>query len=84
MLSKAKEAIISGDGKGAFEYKDELREQVRAMEAELADSMGEFSTSSDVTEESFLSVVLISIRVREIMYLTKSLTKRAALIYFSE
>jgi hypothetical protein len=84
MLSKAKEAIVSGDGKGAFDYKDELREQVRAMEVELADSMGEFSTSGDVTEESFLSVVQISIRVREIMYLTKSLTKRAALIYFSD
>lgn len=84
MLSKAKEAIISGDGKGAFEYKDELREQVRAMEAELADGMGEFSLSGHVTEGSFLSVVLISIRVREVMYLTKSLTKRAALIYFSD
>lgn len=84
MLSKAKEAIVSGDGKGAFEYKDELRKQVRAMEAELADSMSEFSKSGDVTEESFLSAVQISIRVREIMYLTKSLTKRAALIYFPE
>lgn len=84
MLSKAKEAIVSGDGKGAFEYKDELRKQVRAMEAELADGMSEFSMSADVLEESFLSIVQISIRVREIMYLTKSLTKRAALIYFSE
>lgn len=82
MLSKAKEAIISGDGKGAFEYKDEIRKQVRAMEEELADSVSDFCHSCGNSESSFLPVMLIAIRAREVMYLTKSLTKRAALIYY--
>lgn len=82
MLSKAKEAIILGDGRGAFEYKDEIRKQVRAMEEELADSVSDFSATCGNQESSFLPVLLIAIRAREVMYLTKSLTKRAALIYF--
>ncbi len=82
MLGKAKEAITSGDGKGAFEYKDEIRDQVKAMESEMADGIGDFCVSWQEESESFLTVMLMAIRVREVMYLTKSLTKRAALVYF--
>lgn len=84
MLDKAREAIILGDGKGAFEYKDEIREQVKAMESEMADGMGDFINSSQDVNVSFLPVMLMSIRAREVMYLTKSLTKRAALVYFND
>jgi len=84
MLDKAREAIISGDGRGAFEYKDEIREQVRAMESEMADGIGDFCASCQDEKIPFLPVMLMSIRAREIMYLTKSLTKRAALVYFNE
>jgi hypothetical protein len=81
MLTKAKEAISSGDGEGAFAYKDEIRDQVRAMESELASGMGDFCNSCE-GDRDFLPIMLMAIRVREVMYLTKSLTKRAALIYY--
>ncbi len=84
MLAKTKEAIVSGDGKGAFDCKDEIQDRVRGMESKLADGVNEFCASCDDKRESFLTVMLMAIRAREVMYLTKSLTKRAALIYFTE
>jgi len=82
ILSRAKQAIVSGDGREAFDCKDILRKQLSEMEEEMAKSMDDYFSYG--RRGSFLPVLMTTVRVREIMYLTKSLTKRAALIYFND
>ncbi|MFP4170107.1 MAG: hypothetical protein ACLFUV_03685 [Methanomassiliicoccales archaeon] len=75
-LEEAKDIILSKNGKAALEFEKRMRDHLDRMEGDLADSM------ENLHEGGILPALSMAMRVRDLILLTKGLTKRAALVYF--
>lgn len=84
MLSRVKDILLAKDGKAATAYSNEMNEYRQRREKEFWGKTGRLPPLSYEAQQCVFLCNMIEARIREIMYLTEGLAKRAGLMYFAE